>query len=136
MNLKEKCIKQAFIRGIIPLVIMGTITYFLAQEDNQKAFWSMVAITVISTAVSAASAIYDYDVWTVRKKIIVHTLLMLATVYPALLISGWYDTSNLSGYVFALLSFALWGVVLCSLGYFISKYVLKNIPEEIKEKQQ
>ncbi|AXQ78593.1 DUF3021 family protein [Streptococcus chenjunshii] len=133
MSLKVKCIKQAFIRGIIPLVIMGGITYFVSESDNPEAFWSMVAITIISTAVSAASAIYDYDVWPVKKKITVHTLLMLVTVYPALMISGWYDASKASGYIFAFISFVLWGVVLCSLGYFISKYVLKNIPDETKK---
>ncbi|WP_373757054.1 DUF3021 family protein [Streptococcus ferus] len=110
------------------------MTYFVYQNQGIKAFRSLIAVTLIATAVSAATVIYDYDVCPIKKKIFVHCLVMLVTVYPSLIISVWYDTTKVSGYIFAFLTFALWGLVLGTVGYLISKYILKNIPEDKSKK--
>lgn len=123
-------IRNGLLRGGILLIIMGIGTYFTYKSGDLKQFRMMVAITVISASVSGFSALYDYDVWSVKKKITLHTIAMLFTVYPALLYSGWFDTSKISGYFIALASFAGVGIVLASIGYLVSKYILKNIPEE------
>ncbi|WP_051353742.1 DUF3021 family protein [Atopobium fossor] len=128
MNLKTKVIKNGFFRGLITLGIMGCITYFSEATQQQ----SLMSATIISTAIAAASIIYDYDVWSVKKKIIVHTIMMLFTVYPALVISGWFDTSHWTGYLIILGSFAACGCTFASIGYVISRYILKNVPVKIR----
>ncbi|UTC75094.1 DUF3021 family protein [Treponema sp. OMZ 792] len=130
MQLKRKVIRSGLLRGGILLIIMGIGTYFTYKSGDLKQFRMMVAITIISASVSGFSALYDYDVWSVKKKITLHTIAMLCTVYPALLYSGWFDTSKISGYFIALASFAGVGIVLASIGYLVSKYILKNVPEE------
>lgn len=130
MELKRKVIRNGLLRGIIPLIIMGIGTYFTYKSGDDKQFRMMVAVTIISTSVSGFSAIYDYDIWTVKRKIIIHSIAMLFTVYPALLYSGWFDISKISGYFIALASFVSFGIVFATIGYLVSKYILKNVPEE------
>ncbi|WP_414050716.1 DUF3021 family protein [Macrococcus animalis] len=130
--MKKKLVIQGLIRGGIVLVCMGISLYFSMQSGDEKQTQSILAATIISVALAAFSVIYDYDVWTVKKKIIAHTICMLFTVYPTLIISGWFDTSQPSGYLTALLSFVIFGVIGASIGYLVSKYVLKNVPEHHK----
>lgn len=87
----------------------------------------LLAIGIIVAAILGFMPIYDYDVWSVRKKILIHTLAMFVTIYPALLISGWYEGDF--GYLFALGSFAIFGAIFVTVGYLLSKYVFKNIPD-------
>lgn len=126
----QKTIRSGLIRGITVLILMGIGTYFSAQSGDDLFFRAMVTNTVIATAIAGFSAIYDYDIWSVKKKIIVHTGAMLLVVFPALVYSGWFDTSTPLGYLWILLSFALFGFVFASIGYLVSKYILKNVPEQ------
>jgi len=50
-------------------------------------------------------------------------------VLPALFISGWYDLSKSSGYFALFGSFIVFGIVGATIGYIISKFVVKNVPE-------
>ena len=131
--MKRKVIKSAIIRGGLILMFMGISLYFTQKTGDPKQTQSMIAATIIATSVAAFSTIYDYDVWSVKKKIMVHTLCMFLTVYPALIISGWFDTSQPSGYVIALASFITFGIIFASIGYLVSKYFLKNVPESKKK---
>lgn len=130
MTLRRKVITNGIIRGGIPLIIMGIGTYFSYKSGDMAQFKMMVAVTIIAASLSGFSAIYDYDVWSVKKKISLHTLAMLCTVYPALLYSGWFDEFGCLGSVIALAMFAGVGVVLATTGYLVSKYILKNVPEK------
>lgn len=130
MTLRRKVITNGIIRGGIPLIIMGIGTYFSYKSGDMAQFKMMVAVTIIAASLSGFSAIYDYDVWSVKKKISLHTLAMLCTVYPALLYSGWFDEFGWLGSVIALAMFAGVGVVLATTGYLVSKYILKNVPEK------
>lgn len=134
MNLKQKVIRNAILRGLPVQVFMGMGIYFTYQDGNMDLLPQLVAVTIIASSVSAASAIYDYDIWSVKKKIIVHTICMLFTVYPALIYSGWFGAPSLSTYLIAFLSFVLFGFVFCSIGYLVSKYILKNVPKETSSK--
>ena len=104
--------------------------YFTYKSKDIKQFKQLVAVTVISTAVSGFSTIYDYDIWSVKKKIFIHTVCMFIVVYPALIYSGWFDISNIYGYIYAFISFACFGILFASIGYIISKYILKNVPKK------
>lgn len=134
MSLKQKVIHQALLRGLPVLIFMGIGTFFSYRSGDMAQFRQLIAVTGISTAVAAASAIYDYDVWSVKKKIIVHTICMFVTIYPCLIYSGWYDTSSIHGYVYAFLSFIAFGIVFCTIGYLVSKYILKNVPTKTSSK--
>ncbi|MGT2783937.1 DUF3021 family protein [Streptococcus merionis] len=129
-DLRKKVVLAGLLRSGIVLLIMGVGTYFTYQSGDTKQYHQMLAVTVISSSVAGASAIYDYDVWSVKKKIVVHTICMLLTVYPSLIYSGWYDTTSAWGYLMALLSFIAFGLIFCTIGYLVSKYILKNIPEK------
>ncbi len=124
--MKKKVILNGLIRGIITFVCMSVITYFVYKDNGSEQLRSMISATIISTSVVGFSALYDYDIWSTKKKIIVHTVAMLCTVYPALIYSEWFGNN----YFLALVVFACTGAVLASLGYLVSKYVFKNVPDK------
>ena len=125
-----KVIKQGLLRGGITLLFMGSAWYFSSKSGNKQETQSIMAATIISVAVAAASTIYDYDIWSVKKKLLIHTVCMFVTVYPALIISGWFDTSTVWGYLHALLAFILTGAILATVCYLVSKYIFKNVPTD------
>ena len=127
---KNKLLVQGIIRGGIVLLFMGIGLYFVHKEGDVKKFNSILAATIISASLASFSTIYDYDVWTTKKKILIHTICMFFTVIPALIISGWFDLSSPVGYLFILLSFITFGLVGATTGYLFSKFVLKNVPDE------
>ncbi|MCD4978465.1 DUF3021 family protein [Enterococcus faecalis] len=74
---------------------------------------------VIISIVSATSIIYQVDHWSLMKQSGVHFLIMVLTVFPCLLISGWYPLNNLFDFFKILGIFLLVGIVLWSVFYFI-----------------
>lgn len=128
-NNSAKIITTGLIRTLIVLVFMGMGLYFQAKKGINEQFYSILAVTIISASIAGFNVIYDYDVWSVKKKIIVHTICMAMTVLPALYISGWYDTSSINGLFAILASFVLFGIVAATIGFLVSKYILKNVPE-------
>lgn len=126
----RKLILQGAIRGGLVLAFMGMGLYFVAQEGDSKKFHCILGATIIAGSVSAFSVIYDYDGWSTKKKIFIHTLCMLVTVFPALMISGWYDLTSIKGYLIMIASFIVCGLVAVTVFYLLSKYVFKNIKEE------
>ena len=123
--MKKRVIVQGLIRGGITLVVMSVITYFVNNDKGNVTLREMIAATIISTAVAGFTSLYEYDVWSTKKKITVHSFAMLFTVYPALIYSGWFGHN----YLVALAVFVATGMVFASIGYLVSKYVLKNITD-------
>lgn len=74
---------------------------------------------IIISIVSATSIIYQVDHWSLMKQSEVHFLIMLFTVFPCLLISGWYPLNNLFDFFKILGIFLLVGIVLWSVLYFV-----------------
>lgn len=124
----KKLALKGIIRAGIVLVIMGIGLYFQSKKGIDQQFFSILAVTIIAAAVSGFSVIYDYDLWTTKKKIIVHTICMAIAVFPALSISGWYDLSSIEGVFGMITTFIMFGVIAASIGYLVSKYILKNVP--------
>lgn len=80
--------------GGIPLLVISGIAvalYFQQQYDDAR---STVAAAVIVSAVLAASNIYLIRTWTLLRQSLVHFLLMVLTVLPALYLSGWFPTET------------------------------------------
>lgn len=80
--------------GGIPLLVISGIAvalYFQQQYDDAR---STVAAAVIVSAVLAASNLYLIRTWTLLRQSLVHFLLMVLTVLPALFLSGWFPTET------------------------------------------
>ncbi|WP_226672197.1 DUF3021 family protein [Rossellomorea aquimaris] len=88
-------LKKGLIRGVIPLliVIIFSLLWNLFQGSsvvsNQLLFFGL-----ISFFLGLASVIYEIEQWRFIKQIIVHYLVMLVTVFPTILMSGYYPLSS------------------------------------------
>ncbi|ANU26228.1 DUF3021 family protein [Planococcus versutus] len=114
---------QVLLRGGIPLVIMGGIALLLYLQgqyrDAESTFW----VSLISFFVGATSVIYSIDRWSLTKQSIIHFCIMLVTVLPILLFSGWFEIST--GFdvlkvfcVFLLSGIGLWSFFIMSIKLF------------------
>lgn len=128
----KKLMISGSIRAGIVLAFMGMGLYFQSQKGIDKQYYSILAASIIAASISGFSVIYDYDVWSARRKITVHTICMALTVIPALIISGWYDLSSAAGWFGLVFSFVFSGLIAASVGYLVSKYILKNVPAKQK----
>lgn len=118
--------KQALIRGSIPFAIMSFIAFVLylqrQMEDARGTFFTAMIVGVIG----ATSVIYDLDHWSLFKRSMVHFLSMLLTVYPILLISGWFRLETVRDYVNVFLLFIAIGGALWLVNLFIIKVILNK----------
>lgn len=120
-------IKKAIIRGIIPFIIMTSISimmYYQGMDTFQVKSTFLVGIIV--TLVAGASVIYEIDNWSLIKQSVVHFVTMLVTIFPCLLFSGWFKLNNISDYIKVFGIFLFTGVVLWSIAYFIFGKILSK----------
>lgn len=115
-------IKKAFLRGILPLLIMTGIAAVMHHQGMDFFQVKSTFITgLIMTAVASASVIYEISHWSLKKQSLLHFLLMLITVLPCLLLSGWFPLSSAGDYAKVFGIFLLTGLMLWSIAYFIFK---------------
>jgi threonine/homoserine efflux transporter RhtA len=116
----KKHLTNALIRGVIPFAIMTTIALIM-RSQNVDSFQvkSTFMVGLIVTAVAAASVIYDVEKWSLSKQSGIHFLIMLVTVFPCLLLSGWFPLNSFLDYLKVFGIFVLVGAVLWSVFYFI-----------------
>lgn len=112
-----------FISAIITLIAMALISLNVAdkQQASGTFFVGMVAFFVI-----AAMSIYDINSWSLRKRTIVHFVVMLVTVLPTLYLSGWYDVSSWQGIGLMLLSYGGFGLVAWTIGFTTYKVATRR----------
>ncbi len=120
-------VKDILIRGGAPLIIMTAMSLWMkfqdvAPDQVKRTF----LMGIIITAVAAASVIYDVDKWSIRKQTLVHFLVMLITVYPCLLISGWFELISAVDYLRVFFIFLTVGIMLWSFSYIILRYLLSK----------
>lgn len=118
-------IKKAIIRGIIPFIIMTSISitmYYQGTDTFQVKSTFLVGIIV--TLVAGASVMYEIESWSLIKQSVVHFVTMLVTIFPCLLFSGWFKLNNISDYIKVFGIFLFTGVVLWSIAYFIFGKIL------------
>ncbi|WP_245183610.1 DUF3021 family protein [Lentibacillus salicampi] len=116
---------QALLRGAIPLIIMGGIAlslYFQANYSDAKGTFTAGLITFF---VGATTVIYNIDHWGFTKQSGIHFLIMLITVYPILLFSGWFTIASVFDafkifLLFLAVGAVLW-LVLSTLAKFYSR---------------
>ena len=113
-------IKKAIIRGIIPFIIMTAISLMMKYQGvDVFQVKSTFLLGIIVTSVAAASVIYEIENWSLLKQSLVHFVIMLVTVFPCLLVSGWFKLNNILDYIKVFGIFLFAGVVLWSIAYFI-----------------
>lgn len=114
--------KPYIISAAITLVVMMLISFGIADPTQAHGTW---IAGVIGCFVILAAMIYTIDSWSLRKRTVMHTLAMLMTVLPCLVISGWFDTASWQGIGLMLLTYAGFGVVGWTAGFMANELVKK-----------
>ncbi|MGO1630352.1 MAG: DUF3021 family protein [Agrococcus casei] len=110
MNVKQAM--RFVISGAITGVVMVAISFFI--EDPTQAKGTLCAGLIAGITI-AAIPIYDINSWSLGKRSLAHFLVMLITVLPLLLWSGWFTVPVAIGV------FVLFGVVGWTVGYFVNR---------------
>mgnify|MGYP000963951842 CR=1 FL=1 len=120
-------VKDAMIRGAIPFIIMTGISFIMKIQNMEEFQVKSTFITgLILTAVAATSVLYEIKSWTLTKQSVIHFVVMLVTVFPCLLFSGWFSIRGILDVLKILGIFLLTGVILWLLAYLIFAKILKN----------
>jgi len=97
---------------------MVGISFFI--EDPAQSRGTLIA-GLIAAVTIAAIPIYNIDSWSLVKRSLVHFLVMLVTVFPLLLLSGWFSVP------IAICVFLLFGVVGWTIGYVVHRVQEKKL---------
>ncbi len=98
--------RRFIIAGAITGAVMVTISFFI--EDSMQARGTLFA-GLIAAVTIAAIPLYDINSWSLAKRSLAHFLLMLVTVLPLLIFSGWFTVPMAIG-VFLLFGIAGWTI--------------------------
>lgn len=112
---------KGLLRGIIPLFIMGGIAIILYFQGKYSDAKGTLVASLIAFFVGAATVIYNIDEWSLAKRSIVHFIAMLLTVYPVLLLSGWFQIRSVFDALNVLMFFVLAGIILWSVMATLAK---------------
>ncbi|SRR5699024_5465403 len=114
-------IKKSILRGGIPFIIMQSIAlllYYQGDYENSKGtFFSGLIVLVVG----AATVIYNIEQWSLTKQSIIHFLIMLVTIYPILLFSGWFQITTFLDALKIFGIFVLSGLVIWSIMFTLAK---------------
>jgi hypothetical protein len=117
----KKLIRKSLIRGGIPFVILeifAVALYFQEKyADSNDLFWGGFLILTLG----AATVIYNIDNWSLPKQSIAHFSIMFLTVYPILLLSGWYPVTSFVDAFSVFITFLISGVVIFSVMLTLAK---------------
>ncbi|MCM3671855.1 DUF3021 domain-containing protein [Mesobacillus maritimus] len=86
------------------------------ETSNVFFFYGLIAFFL-----GLASVIYMIKQWSFGKQIIAHYLVMLVTIFPTLLLSGFYPLNSFDDLLKVYIQFNKVGLILFLLTYFISK---------------
>ena len=117
-------------RGFIPFGIMLIISLTsklqgLTDEANSYFYYGLIFFFL-----GLASVIYQMNEWSFPKQIIVHYLVMLMTVFPTLLISGFYPLNSFNDLLQVYVQFNKAGIILFTVTYLISYlFSLKKVKD-------
>ena len=114
---------RAVLLAAIPLVLMSAIGAFLLHDGQAEDGRSTFTVGVIIAAVSASSVIYQVDRWSLRRQSLTHLAVMVVTVLPALLLSGWFPVDTVGGVLLVVAVFALVGMVLWLSLFLIMRFI-------------
>lgn len=134
--MNKKYITQILIRGLITFAIMGGIAWSLYADGKVADGHGTLMAGLIAACLAAASVIYEVSKWSFKKQVVIHTLTMIVTVYPILLMSGWYKVENIGDALMVFIQFAAVGAVLCTLFALMFFYIINPLSKRRKRSQQ
>jgi hypothetical protein len=110
---------RAALLGGIPLVVMTAIGAYLLHAGQTADGRSTLAVGVIVAATAAGSLLYQVPGWSLPRQSVTHFVLMLVTVLPALLLSGWFPVDTAGGVLAVVGIFIAAGLVLWTTLYLV-----------------
>ena len=114
------------IRGAIPFIIMSIFSGIMKLPlIDDYSVTSTFIMGLIIIAVAATSVIYDVESWSLTRQSVVHFLIMLVTVYPCLVFSGWFQTKSILDLVKIFGIFLVVGIILWTMSYMLFGKILK-----------
>lgn len=112
---------KGILRGGIPFGIMSIIAVMLHFQGKTYQARSTFFVALIVLFVGLASVIYDINSLSLFERSIIHFLSMLITVYPILLVSGWFPLTNAKDALAIFLYFACFGAVIYTIMLTLAK---------------
>ncbi|WP_444979779.1 DUF3021 family protein [Lactobacillus laiwuensis] len=113
---------SAVTRGAIPFIIMSIFSGIMKlQHIDDYSVTSTFITGLIITAVAATSVIYDVESWSLTRQSVAHFLIMLVTVYPCLVFSGWFQTKSILDLAKIFGLFGCWHYFMDNIIYVIWK---------------
>lgn len=119
--MKIQLFLKGMLRGGIPFAIMSIIAYILYLQNSITDAKGTFYAALIAFIVGFATVIYDINQWSLTKKTVIHFLLMLLTIYPILLFSGWFPLKNSTDALVIFGYFLVTGAILWSVLLFLAK---------------
>lgn len=116
-----KLLFKGLIRGTIPFSIMFMMSlwnYFQGSTTDARTFFFNGLIILF---LGIASVIYEINRWNFPKQIMIHYITMLLTVFPILLLSGYYPLTSFGDLLNVFLLFNKVGLMLFVATFIISK---------------
>ncbi|WP_062471963.1 DUF3021 family protein [Jeotgalibaca dankookensis] len=102
--------------------VLSLMSYFTGAFSNSKA---LLFYGVILLFLGMASVIYEIRTWSFKKQIIVHYLIMLVTIFPTLLISGFFPVDSLNNLIDVFVRFNKTGLILFVVSSIIFRIRIK-----------
>lgn len=126
---------QLFFKGLIRGVILCTIWLIIRVLINGfENNWNLYIFNmVISFILGFASIIYEIEKWSFPKQIIAHYMTMLITVFPTMLLSGFYPLNSFNDLLHVYMQFNKAGIFLFLLTFFVFKLFRVFKTEKAKE---
>lgn len=113
---------QIMLRGLLPFIIMNVIAIILYyQNKTNDAKGTFIASFIVLT-LGIASLIYDIEEWSTLRKTALHFIIMLLTIYPILLVSGWFTLISVKDYFLVFLIFLSFGTVSWLIFFLLFKF--------------
>ncbi len=126
-------VKSAALRASIPLVIMSVMALALQLTDKPSDARGTFIAGLITAAVAGFSVIYDIESWSLARQSAAHLGAMTVTVFPCLLLSGWFPVGGPLDVLVILGYFLAIGAVAWSIAYLIFGKLLNGSGEEPPE---
>lgn len=100
------------ISGVTSAIVMIVISFFISDPTQAK---STAIVGVIVGITLCTIPLYNIDTWSLLKRSLLHFAIMLVTVLPLLLWSGWFSP------VIAVVVFLLFGLAGWTIGYLVHR---------------
>lgn len=117
---------KGLVRGVIPFVFLLIISLWNKLHGTVEASIVFFFYGVIAFFLGLTSVIYQINQWNFSKQIIAHYGAMLITVFPTLLLSGFYPLNSFADLVKVYIEFNKAGIILFFSTYLLFKLIKKS----------